>query len=99
MSLPSLFSNLASNSPPNTGRDDVPDAAQRVRLPARLLQQPGVQACKSATGFAAFCALCAGTGLLLACGLRPEYRRAEAEAEAVEAEQVGGYTGVTYGTL
>ena len=71
----------------------------QVLVGTYLLQQPGVQACKSATGFAAFCALCAGTGLLLACGLRPEYRRAEAEAEAVEAEQVGGYTGVTYGTL
>lgn len=71
----------------------------QVLVGTHLLQQPGVQACKSATGFAAFCALCAGTGLLLAGGLRPEYRRAEAEAEAVEAEQVGGYTGVTYGTL
>jgi hypothetical protein len=52
----------------------------QVVVGTHLLQEPGVQACKSGTQFAAFCALCAGTGLLLASALKPEYRRAEAEA-------------------
>ena len=39
---PSSDFQLAYNSPPCAGRDDVPDAAQRVRLPARHHRQRGV---------------------------------------------------------
>jgi len=73
----------------------------QVIIGTHLLQAPAVLACKSATGFAGFCALCAGAGLLLACLLKPEYRRARAETAQGEDEEGSPRGGerVSYGTL